>query len=61
MSNYDYKFDKIDSIGLLGVMDDLTDTHKQYIENKYQILNYKYKLLHDIGVLKNKILKEDKK
>ena len=60
VANYDYKFNKIDSFGLLGIMDDLFNAKKQMIENKYQILNFKYKLLHDIGILKEKFFIEEK-
>ena len=60
VANYDYKFNKIDSFGLMGIMDDLFNAKKQLIENNYQILNFKYKLLHDIGILKEKFFTEGK-
>ena len=60
VANYDYKFGKIDSFGLMGIMDDLFNAKKQLVENKYQILNFKYKLLHDIGILKDKFFIEGK-
>lgn len=57
-ANYDYKFAKIDANGLLDVVDDLYDAKKQFIENKYNIVLAKYKILSDIGIIRESILDE---
>ena len=55
-SNYDYKFAKIDANGLLDVVDSLYNAKRQYIENRYDMILAKYKVLSQIGVIKNNIL-----
>jgi len=57
-ANYDYKFAKIDANGLLDAVDDLYNAKKLYIENKYDLLLSKYKILTDIGTIKDDILYE---
>jgi len=58
VSNYDFKFSRIDTNGLLDIIDDLFNAHKSSIENRFKILETKYKILHDIGIIKEKIFKE---
>ncbi|MEA2051174.1 MAG: TolC family protein [Campylobacterota bacterium] len=55
-SNYDYKFSKIDANGLLDVVDSVYNAKRQYIENKYDMILSKYKVLTQIGVIKDNIL-----
>ncbi len=57
-ANYDYKFAKIDANGLLDVVDDLYNAKKQFIENKYDMILAKYKILSDIGIIRETILDE---
>lgn len=57
-ANYDYKFAKIDANGLLDVVDDLYNARKQFIENKYDLILAKYKILSDIGIIRESILDE---
>ncbi|MEA3499040.1 MAG: TolC family protein, partial [Campylobacterota bacterium] len=57
-ANYDYKFAKIDTNGLLDVVDDLYNAKRQYIENQYDICLTKYKILTDIGIIRKNILDE---
>ncbi|MEA3512730.1 MAG: TolC family protein [Campylobacterota bacterium] len=57
-ATYDYEFMKIDGNTLLDVDDNLYAGQKQYIDNKYELLRAKYKLLQDIGIIKEVILDE---
>ena len=57
-ANYDYKFAKIDANGLLDVVDDLYSAKKLYLENRFDILLAKYKILTDIGIIRENILDE---
>ena len=57
-ANYDYKFAKIDANGLLDVVDDLYNARKQFIENKYDLILAKYKILSDVGIIRESILDE---
>ena len=57
-ANYDYKFAKIDANGLLDAVDDLYNAKKLYIENKYNFILSKYKILTDIGTIKDDIVYE---
>ncbi|MCK5294845.1 MAG: TolC family protein [Arcobacteraceae bacterium] len=54
-SNYDYKFAKIDANGLLDVVDAVYNAKRQYIENRYEMILSKYKVLNQIGIIKNNI------
>ncbi len=56
-ASYEYKFAKIDANSLLDNVDDLYSAKKMYIENKYDILLSKYKILNVIGIIKTNILK----
>ncbi|RLA79232.1 MAG: hypothetical protein DRG78_13355 [Epsilonproteobacteria bacterium] len=58
-ATYDYDFAKIDANGLLDSVDELYTSKKLYIENKYSLLLIQYKIINNIGVLKDHIL-EDK-
>ena len=57
-AKYDYSFAKIDATGLLDAVDDLYNAKKLFIENRYSIIQAKYKILADIGLLKDIILKQ---
>ncbi|MEA3384546.1 MAG: TolC family protein [Campylobacterota bacterium] len=57
-SNYDFKFAKIDANGLLDVVDSLYNAKRQYIENNYDMILAKYRVLSQIGIIKNKILEK---
>ncbi|MEA3314313.1 MAG: TolC family protein [Campylobacterota bacterium] len=56
-AKYDYSFAKIDATGLLDAVDDLYNAKKLFIENRYSIIQSKYKILADMGLLKDIILK----
>lgn len=60
-ASYDYKFAKISADELLDNVDDLYSAKKMYIENKYNKLLNKYKILNVVGTLKNTILKDENK
>ena len=57
-ATYDYDFAKIDANGLLDVVDALYNAKKSYIENKYDMLLVQYKILNNVGVIKNYILED---
>lgn len=56
-AQYDYSFAKIDATGLLDAVDDLYNAKKLFIENRYSIIQSKYKILADMGLLKDIVLK----
>lgn len=56
-ANYDFKFAKISENDLLDIMDSLYNAKRQFIENRYDFTASKYKLLKEIGILKEYILK----
>ena len=55
-ANYEYKFAKIDANAVLDSVDNLYDAKKQFIENKYEIILTKYKLMSDIGTIRKEVL-----
>lgn len=57
-ANYDFKFAKIDSNGLLDVMDSLYNAQRLYIESEYDYILSKYEVLKEIGIVKEYILDE---
>ena len=57
-ATYDYKFAKIDADELLDAVDSLYNAKRQYIVNKYDIQIEQYKILNNVGVIKNYILEE---
>jgi adhesin transport system outer membrane protein len=57
-ANYDFKFGKIDENDLLDIVDSLYNAKRQYVENKYDLMIAKYKLLEQIGVVKQSILED---
>ncbi|MEA2017502.1 MAG: TolC family protein [Campylobacterota bacterium] len=57
-ATYDYDFAKIDANGLLDSVDGVYDAKKLYITNKYDILLSQYKILNNVGVIKNYILED---
>ncbi len=57
-ANYDFKFAKIDENDLLDIMDSLYNARRQFIENKYDFTASKYKMLKEIGILKDYLLKQ---
>ena len=57
-ATYDYDFAKIDANGLLDNVDGLYDAKRLYIINKYDILLAQYKILNNVGVIKNYILED---
>ena len=58
-AKYDYKFTKIDANGLLDELDSLYNAQRQFAENEFDIISTKYKILKDIGVIKQNILDEE--
>jgi len=57
-ANYDFKFAKIDSNGLLDIVDSLYNAKRLYIETKYDYILSKYEVLKEIGIIKEYILDE---
>ncbi len=57
-ANYDFKFAKIDENDLLDIMDSLYNARRQFIENKYDFIASKYKMLKEIGILKDYLIKQ---
>jgi len=57
-ATYDYKFAKIDADELLDAVDSLYNAKRLYIVNKYDIQVEQYKILNNVGVIKNYILEE---
>ena len=55
-ANYEYKFAKVDANAVLDSVDNLYDAKKQFIENKYEIVLAKYKLISDIGIIKKEVI-----
>ena len=58
-AKYDYKFAKIDANGLLDELDSLYNAQRQFAENEFDIISTKYKILKDIGVIKQHILNNE--
>ena len=55
-ANYDFKFGKISENDLLDIIDSLYNAKRQLLENKYDLIIAKYKLLEQVGVIKKNIL-----
>lgn len=55
-ANYDFKFGKIDENGLLDIVDSLYNAKRQLLENRFDLIAAKYKLLEQIGTIKKNIL-----
>ena len=58
-AKYDFKFTKIDANGLLDELDSLYNAQRQFAENEFDIISTKYKILKDIGVIKQNILNDE--
>jgi outer membrane protein TolC len=50
-AEFDYNYAKIDEDGLLAAMESLYTAEKQHIDFKYDIINSRYKLLLNMGIL----------
>ena len=58
-AKYDYKFAKIDANGLLDELDNLYNAQRQFAQNEFDIISTKYKILKDVGVIKQHILNDE--
>ncbi|RLA76889.1 MAG: hypothetical protein DRG78_18265 [Epsilonproteobacteria bacterium] len=52
-AEFDYSYAKVDEDALLGAMESLYSAEKQNIDLRYDIINAKYKLLFEMGVLQD--------
>ena len=57
-ANYEYKFAKVGANDVLDSVDNLYEAKKQFIENKYEIVLAKYKLISDVGTIRKEVLGE---
>jgi hypothetical protein len=54
-AEFDYNYAKLDENALIASMDSLYLAEKQFVNFKYDIINAKFKILFNMGIIQKKL------